>query len=106
MSTSNVTLSIAGRSFTLACAPGEEAHILRLGNTIDAKLREQNNFGSQSAERILLYASLMLADELHELRSAGTQSAAEQDASAEPLENVARRLEELADHLESDAPRA
>ena len=32
---SNVTLDIAGRKFTVACAEGEEAHIAMLGQTIN-----------------------------------------------------------------------
>ena len=28
---SNVTLSIGGRSYTVACAEGEESHVLGLG---------------------------------------------------------------------------
>ena len=37
---SNITLDIAGRKFTVACAEGEEAHIAMLGRTIDAKVAD------------------------------------------------------------------
>ena len=35
---SNITLEIAGRKYTIACAPGEEQHIEELGRSISAKL--------------------------------------------------------------------
>ena len=35
---SNVTLEIAGRRYTVACAAGEEAHIEMLGASISGKL--------------------------------------------------------------------
>ena len=42
---SNVTLSISGRSYVIACAEGEEAHVLRLGQTIDRKVAEMGDNG-------------------------------------------------------------
>ena len=68
---SNVTLTIGGRHYTVACAAGEEAHIEMLGRTIDGKLHGMPNLAGQSEARTLLFAALLLADELHELRSGG-----------------------------------
>ncbi|MFV4725644.1 cell division protein ZapA, partial [Mycobacterium tuberculosis] len=68
---SNVTLQIGGRSFTVACAPGEEDHIAGLGRMIDAKLHSVGSTAGQSESRILLFAALLLADELHEMRGGG-----------------------------------
>jgi cell division protein ZapA len=64
---SNVTLDIAGRKFTVACAEGEESHISMLGRAINAKLLDMPNIANQSEARALLYAALLLADENHEL---------------------------------------
>ena len=64
---SNVTLEIAGRKFTVACAAGEEAHIEDLGRIIDGKIKDIPGLASQSEARCLLYAALLLADENHEL---------------------------------------
>ena len=102
MSTSNVTLEIAGRRYTVACAPGEERHIEGLGRSISEKLEKVGKVSGQSAERILLYATLLLADELHEAKVAPT-APAENAAQAEALEKQAERLEALASRLESDA---
>ena len=45
---SNVTLEIAGRKFTVACAAGEEAHIEDLGRIIDGKIKDIPGLASQS----------------------------------------------------------
>ncbi len=104
MSTSNVTLAIAGRNYTIACAPGEEAHIGRLGASISEKLAKLDSVNLQSHERVLLYASLLLADELHEAQAArqGEPSLPAPDhEQAETLEKMADRLEGIANLLES-----
>lgn len=102
---SNVSLEIAGRRYTIACAAGEEAHIAMLGGTINAKLAAMPDLSGQSEQRTLLFAALLLADELHESKGAG--NAASKGANrAEPLENLATRLETLASRLESSAPNA
>ncbi|APE28579.1 cell division protein ZapA [Aurantiacibacter gangjinensis] len=100
---SNVTLEIAGRRYTIACAAGEEQHIEKLGAGIDSKLKSLDNLQGQSAERTLLYASLLLADELHEAKNGGGTGARPQDddAHAQMLEKMADRLETLASQLES-----
>ena len=101
---SNVTLTIAGRRYTIACAAGEEAHIEALGRSIDDKLAALDSLAGNSPERILLYASLLLADELHEAKNAAP--AAPRADHAETLENLADRLEALASQLESAAATA
>ena len=96
---SNVTLTIGGRHYTVACAEGEEAHIAMLGRSIDGKLAGMTSLGGQSEARTLLYAALLLADELHE-RQDGAAQVVEAPA-AEALESLAGRLESLAERLES-----
>lgn len=99
---SNVTLQIGGRSYTVACADGEEAHISALGRNIGEKV-EQLGPG-HSEVRQLLFASLLLADELHEARRRPTDDASavppSGDDAAELLESVADRLEKVARSLE------
>ena len=96
---SNVTLSIGGRAFTLACEDGEEAHVSRLGQLIDAKVAAAGAT-THSEARMLLFASLLLADEVHEL-----QGRAQIPADiGERLARIAGRIENLADLLESASP--
>ena len=94
---SNVTLTIGGRFYSVACGEGEEAHIEMLGRTIDGKLHGMPNLSGQSEARTLLFAALLLADELHELGSGG---APDDGQAADALERLADTLESLADRLE------
>ena len=99
---SNVTLTIGGRSYTVACAEGEEAHIETLGRAIDNKLHGMPNIGGQSEARVLLFGALLLADELHEARGGkAPPPAADDGRSAEALERLAETLEGLATRLEN-----
>lgn len=61
-----VTLTIGGRNYTVACAPGEEDHITKLAAAIDAKVRQLGGSRSPQDSQNLLFAGLLLADELHE----------------------------------------
>lgn len=96
---SNVTITIAGRRYTIACAQGEEEHIKMLGASIDAKLAKLANIGGQSEARLLLYAALLLADEAHE---ANLRASHADEDSAELLETLAARMESVATRLESE----
>lgn len=106
---SNVLLTIGGRNFTVACAEGEESHVKELGGMIDAKLESMGDIAGQSEARILLFAALLLADELHELMreggngggNAGDNAPAIIDGATKLLDSVADRLENLASRLES-----
>lgn len=107
MSARNVTLQIGGRSYMVACAEGEEAHVKGLGQLIDDKVRDLGTTGHNEA-RLLLFAALMLADELHETRGNGAAAAAPASAPAADhaadhaavLEALASRLEKYAAGLE------
>lgn len=108
----NVTLGIGGREFALACADGEEAHVLRLARLIDSKANASGAVG-QTETRMLLFAALMMADELHELRSRPEpqpQLPIEVPAIpaqfAERLVKIAARVENLAGLLETEAANA
>jgi len=101
----NVALQIGGRSYTVACQDGEEAHIAGLGRAIDGKLSALGANVTQNESRTLLFAALLLADEAHELKnrapSAAPASPAEDGPDITPgLEALADRLEKLASSLE------
>ncbi|RJY08710.1 cell division protein ZapA [Aurantiacibacter aquimixticola] len=103
---SNVTLEIAGRKYTIACAEGEEQHIEKLGRSIDTKLAALEGLHGQTPERVMLYASLLLADELHEasngMAAPTPPSEPAVDArQAEVLEKLADRMEDIAMQLET-----
>lgn len=107
---SNVTVSIAGRSYTVACDAGQEAHIGRLARSIDRKLQGMPSLAGQGEARTLLFAALLLADELDELESGqaptATPASAHDAGTAETLESLAEKLEAVAERLENAAPSA
>jgi len=99
---SNVNLSIGGRSYAVACAAGEEAHVAGLGRMIDAKLADMPGGQALGETRALLFAALLLADQVHELSSAAAASPA--PAPAFPIERLAalaERIEGLANLVEA-----
>ena len=98
---SNVSLSIGGRNFVVACADGEEQHVTGLGRMIDGKVAELGD-ANQSESRMLLFAALLLADDLHEAaqRRADVSPPAAPSVDLDRLENLAVRLENLAARLE------
>lgn len=100
----NVILPIGGRDFMLACADGEESHVKDLAALIHEKVLAAGAQG-QTEGRMLLFAALMMADELHELRA---RAASVDHASpvVDRLEKIAGFVESLAQRLESDAAKA
>jgi cell division protein ZapA len=101
---SDVTLKIGGRSYAVACAAGEEEHVATLGRLIDEKVAGMGAAGGQHEVRSLLFAALLLADELHEARRSGGQPSSQAPAS-EPLPELAPALERIAERIENLAAR-
>lgn len=82
---SEVALQIGGRTYRVACAAGEEERVKRLGATIADKLSAMGNPTGPDAQN-LLFAALLLADEVQEARDSVS-------ASLDPIA-VAKRDEE------------
>ncbi len=95
---SNVDLSIGGREFKVSCSPGEEGHIAALGRMIDSKVSGMGMAG-QSEGRMLLFASLLLADEVYEKQSRD-DGASDAPAPAAEIPELAEKLESIASALE------
>jgi cell division protein ZapA len=99
----SVEVEIAQRKYSVACRDGEEEHLRSVAAIVDAKAKDAASaLGSLSEARQLLFASLLLADELKEHRSGQPKAApAEIDpAIADALERLAGRVESLAEQLE------
>jgi cell division protein ZapA len=103
----SVDIEIAGRRYAIACRDGEEPHLLEVGAIVDKKAQDAAAaLGTLTENKQLLFASLLLADELKEKRQAppGGAAPAEADSAfAEALERLAARVENLADRLEGSA---
>lgn len=104
MSGQNLTLQIAGRKFAVSCRTGEEGHIMALGRMIDGKARAAGAV-EMSEPRMLLFAALMLADELDNMRKSPDRPAPAMDEKLEAVvasrvDSITQRIENIARHLE------
>jgi len=118
-----VDIVIAGRHYGLHCRDGEEAHLRTIAGLVDAKaLDAARSMGGLSEVRQLLFAALLLADELADLRAGAMKAAPAAPAPAAPppaespaesngalataLERLAERMEKLASRVETAPPSA
>ena len=63
-----ITVNINDQDYAIVCDPGEEDHLKDLSSRIDFKVRElTERFGKIGETRLMVMASLLIADEIHEL---------------------------------------
>ena len=106
-----VKVSILGRSYEVGCDDGQEAHLSRLGAYVDKRINELvAAVGEVGEARLLVMVALQLADELSdvyaELEVARSSDAgvtallSAEDALSTNIENLAKRIEVIAERLE------
>ena len=97
-----VDVIIAGRPYKVACRDGEEENLRAAARLVDSKSREAlAGLGTLSEARQLLFAGLLLADQLIEQRPHAAAPAGPDPELVNRAEQLALRLESLASHLES-----
>jgi cell division protein ZapA len=65
---SQVSVTINGRQFRMACEDGQESHLMRLAKDLDTRIEQlRGNFGEIGDTRLVVMAALTLADDLVEL---------------------------------------
>ena len=80
-----IELKIGGNAYTVACRDGEEGHLTKIAEIVDQKAQDARKaVGGVSEVRQLLFASLLLADELDEVRKAPSAASGPQSAPAAP----------------------
>jgi cell division protein ZapA len=113
-----VSVTIGGRVYRMACDDGQEDHLMRLARDLDQKfahLREA--FGEIGDTRLAVMAAIMVADELSEARrriraleqeveglqetrlAASDRIEAAERTGAQSIEKAAERIERLAHAL-------
>lgn len=96
----HVTVTIAGRAYRMACDDGQEAHLTRLGEEVDARIDQlRAAFGEIGDQRLSVMAAITIADELSEarrkIRSLEQEGAADRSAH----DAAVRRLGEVETEL-------
>jgi cell division protein ZapA len=110
-----ISLNINERNYQVTCDDGQEAHLRKLAGHLDERIQDLVAAVGQVGEgRLLVMASLMVADELfeaykeiHALKTANGGAAndgpgagvAGEDATAAALEACAQRIETIAARL-------
>jgi len=107
-----VSVTINGRAYQIACDDGQEDHLRQLAGYIDRRVSELVAAMGQIGDmRLLVMVSLLIADELSEVTrqlddSRKTSDDARSKASkadaqaASALEGIAARIEDIAARLE------
>lgn len=113
-----VTVIIAGQTYRIACAEGEEGHVERLAASYASRIEEMRGaFGAIDDLRLHVMAAMSQADELHETKRRLASAEAElvrlraggspgdghvhpvEARLAEGLHRAAERIEQLARSL-------
>ena len=99
----DVAIKVGDRTHFVACAPGEEARLERLGAMLAERFPDARRAaGNAGHERVLLLIGLLLADALDEALHAPPSAPGAATIDAEALDRIASRLESLAKALEDE----
>ncbi|HEY5713710.1 MAG TPA: cell division protein ZapA [Allosphingosinicella sp.] len=107
----NISIEIAGRHYDVACRDGEQEHLQSVAAMVNQRaLDAAAALGSLTETSQLLYAALLIADDIKEIRAGAgipePQPLPPDPAVAQALEKLAGRMESLADSLERSASSA
>ncbi|ONG56673.1 cell division protein ZapA [Pseudoroseomonas deserti] len=100
-----VTVRVGGYTHPVSCEDGQEAHLIALAAEVDRRVASIRAMGGQFGEsRLLLLASLLLADEIHDLRVDLSRAKAAPPGAAPEIDPLlAERLGRLAEQIEGIA---
>jgi cell division protein ZapA len=100
-----VTLRINGYAYTVGCQDGEEQHLQAMASEVERRIESVKAAAGQSGEaRMLVMASLLMADDLYEmgkaLRSGQPAASPTEPKLGRRLGKLAQRAEDIALNLE------
>ncbi|WP_159730304.1 cell division protein ZapA [Methylosinus sp. Ce-a6] len=106
----HVVVTIAGRTYRMACEDGEEAHLDELAKLVEVKILSlREGFGDIGEQRITVMAALTLADEasvaLRKLQAVEAELAALRQTEAEQRDAATALEEKIAAALEDASAR-
>ena len=82
-------LTVGGRQFAISVQPGDEAHVIQLGEQINERFQQLANRYSQN----LLFATLRIADELHAAEARRSKIEEESKSALDDLEAAKRQAD-------------
>jgi cell division protein ZapA len=102
-----VDIKINGKSYRIACEDGQEARLGALAQMVDAHVADMvEQVGQVGDTRLLVMASLLVADELMDLRDAANEvDEGDEEFSPNEIEDMALAIEGLAERIERIAGR-
>ena len=106
-----VTITINDRDYEIACDDGQENHLIKLSQFVDKRLRELTDvIGQVGDARLLVMASLLLADELSEVYTeldsaqkqhlTGSKSTSNFGLNSDDLDLFTIRIEKIVENLQ------
>ena len=103
-----VTVKINGYTYTVGCEDGQEGHLTAMAAQVESRIGSIKALGGSSGEaRLLVLASLLMADELHDmrieadaLRAGGVRTARAPGELGKRMGRLAARAEQIAAELE------
>lgn len=94
-------ITIRGRQYSVACAPGQEQRLVALSRNLDRRVRQiADAVGDIGEARLLLVAALALLDELDAAQRSAPADLSQQKAVS-ALSDAAARIEALAQRIEA-----
>ena len=100
-------VAINGRSYVISCDEGQDQHLSRLAEYVDKRVKELvSSVGQVGEARLLVMASLLIADELSEtfakVRDSNSFTSEQlEEEVANATESIAVRIEHIAAKLEA-----
>lgn len=107
---SQVSVTINGRHYRMACEDGQENHLMKLAETLDQRIQQlRNSFGEIGDSRLTVMAALTISDELAEstrkIRLLEQEIASLQDARVAASDRVQLSQAAIVSALNSAAER-
>ncbi|MGH1422058.1 MAG: cell division protein ZapA [Hyphomonas sp.] len=94
-------IELRGRTFSIACAPGQEERVNALAGQLDTRLRSiVDAVGDIGDERLLLVAALALLDELDDMRKKDPISVQTEQRCAAAITDAAARIDAIVNRIE------
>lgn len=106
-----ITLTINGRNYGIACDDGQERRVMELGRYVDQRLREIARAGAATNEsHLLVLTTIILADEIADMKAHGGMSLGsttgvkmtddEEEAIVSAIDLLAGRIDQIASSLQ------